>query len=493
MQKLYIVILVVLAFACTSEDGPLDAEDDNNLPPAEKKNILLISPNGGESYFVNDSITVDWEAENIDSIKIYFSNDEGVNWELINGNINALDKTYKFLPRSESSSKCLIKISSSTDSTLFDVSDAVFSFYAVVDFDASYFPLNIGNTYVYKVQKSSYPDWEPDEILEKVEIIGKKVFNGMEYYDFLTKDDEGNQKHEYFYVNDSSGIVYQYNDYAPGTDYQIADLSLSEGNHNWTSGATVDVTFSRISVLGILRSVRKYDYFGPFSQWKYYLTQNFGISYYSSSDESFNVEKILKGAVINNMVYGDTISIPIPPDFFRYFPLSIGNKWYYDYHYHYQDMFSGTSFDTTFVITMSIIDAVNSEGGGTYYLLSKDRMYGRDSTVINVWVNEENADFYYGTSSYPLTNFYKAPPFYTREDPLPRVETVAEYSAEILGFETVVRKAVKINAFDEEKYYFAKNFGMNGWSYLNERVSEGISLRGCIIDGVVYGDTSRTY
>lgn len=174
----------------------------------------------------------------------------------------------------------------------------------------------------------------------------------------------------------------------------------------------------------------------------------------------------------------------------NFFPLKVGNIWYYDYKYHYQDFFSETPFDTSFVVTMTILYMENDNNNEERYTLKIDSLYKQPSREIEVWVDKENGDFYYGHSNYALTNFYKTPPFNTSTNPI--IDTKREFIGEIFGTETEVREVVISNPFDETKYYFAKNYGLYSSKYLNEKVTETFNLRGCIINNTVYGDTSLT-
>ncbi len=46
--------------------------------PNTLKTIILMSPNGGEEFFVGDTISINWVSQNVGSVKISFSTDGGL-------------------------------------------------------------------------------------------------------------------------------------------------------------------------------------------------------------------------------------------------------------------------------------------------------------------------------------------------------------------------------------------------------------------------------
>ncbi len=91
--------------------------------------LQVISPNGGETWKINETRTVYW-ANNpyLTSVNVYLSYDNGLNWTLINtGSINAALGSYSFVVPSVVSNQCLIKVLKTTTPFNFDVSDSTFN------------------------------------------------------------------------------------------------------------------------------------------------------------------------------------------------------------------------------------------------------------------------------------------------------------------------------------------------------------------------------
>ena len=327
MKKVFFitaVLFIIFFISCSEKEHP-------TIPPTNiEKSVVLIYPNGGESYFIGDTLTVSWNSENIDSLNIFLSKNKGAEWAKIGENINANENQFKFISLSDTSSEALVKISCSNDSTVFDISDSTFTISEKYE-NINYFPLAVGNIFVYEVDESICPRWQEKHFIEKTEIVEKSELNNKEYFKFYTTryDNKTKQKKvEYFYFDSSSGMIYQYNDYNQDSDYWIANLYFSEGTYEWTSGASVVVSITEENVLDELRSVRKNDYYGPYSYWQYFFSNGLGISYYSLTDECNRIKKKLKGAVIDGVVYGDTITIidhSLPPDTLRYYPLVVND------------------------------------------------------------------------------------------------------------------------------------------------------------------------
>jgi len=95
---------------------------------AKGANITIISPNGGESLEVGKTHTLKWESENVSKVTIAYSINNGTDWESIVNDYNSTG-TYDWAVTKPESNQCRVKISSSTDSEIFDISESVFFIY----------------------------------------------------------------------------------------------------------------------------------------------------------------------------------------------------------------------------------------------------------------------------------------------------------------------------------------------------------------------------
>jgi photosystem II stability/assembly factor-like uncharacterized protein len=91
--------------------------------------LTLIQPNGGENFLANTpNNIIKWTGSGIgNAIKLEYSLDGGTNWNLIIASFASINNIYYWFTPNIVSSQCLIRISSTTNTALSDVSDAVFS------------------------------------------------------------------------------------------------------------------------------------------------------------------------------------------------------------------------------------------------------------------------------------------------------------------------------------------------------------------------------
>lgn len=89
--------------------------------------LSLLSPNGGENYFVGDTLYIEWDADFVNNINIDLSTDGGQSYFNIANNVNTNQFEYKILAQQAwISNQARIKITS-TQGNLSDISDANFS------------------------------------------------------------------------------------------------------------------------------------------------------------------------------------------------------------------------------------------------------------------------------------------------------------------------------------------------------------------------------
>jgi hypothetical protein len=93
--------------------------------------IQLISPKGYETYGTGRYLYIYWSAFNIDStgVNIDFSTNLGNTWNRIATNVSS-QSSYSWILPSSASNQCLIKVSSSKDPLVFDISKNPFSIVA---------------------------------------------------------------------------------------------------------------------------------------------------------------------------------------------------------------------------------------------------------------------------------------------------------------------------------------------------------------------------
>ena len=88
--------------------------------------ITVVSPNGGEFWLVGSSQNILWTSNEVDSVKIELSLDNGVGWYTI-ADSTPSDGEFEWIAEPpQTSSECKMRISDIKDSTIFDESDSTF-------------------------------------------------------------------------------------------------------------------------------------------------------------------------------------------------------------------------------------------------------------------------------------------------------------------------------------------------------------------------------
>ncbi len=102
------------------------------------KSIELVEPNGGEKLINFPGERFKWHSVNIDSVNIDISLNGGSDWKNLATNLPNRNFFYYIVPLNFSD-KCLLKVSDSDDSGLYDTSDSLFSilFYQGQDYIAA--------------------------------------------------------------------------------------------------------------------------------------------------------------------------------------------------------------------------------------------------------------------------------------------------------------------------------------------------------------------
>jgi photosystem II stability/assembly factor-like uncharacterized protein len=119
----------------------------NGTPVHERSFQLLVTnpvtyvlqPNGGEVLYVGTSYPIQWEKIFVDLVKIEYSTDGGTSWSLIADGVDANNisggdddsplafNQFDWVVPNTVSSNCLVKVSDSSDPTVFDISENAFS------------------------------------------------------------------------------------------------------------------------------------------------------------------------------------------------------------------------------------------------------------------------------------------------------------------------------------------------------------------------------
>jgi len=88
--------------------------------------LTLLSPNGMEHWYGGEEKVITWDSYGVESIKIEFSVDGGLTWNIIAENVDALEGSYLWFTPYLQSALCLVRISDTANENPLDESDQSF-------------------------------------------------------------------------------------------------------------------------------------------------------------------------------------------------------------------------------------------------------------------------------------------------------------------------------------------------------------------------------
>ncbi|MDZ7764247.1 MAG: cohesin domain-containing protein [Melioribacteraceae bacterium] len=89
--------------------------------------VEVTSPNGGETWSGGDTENIAWTSSDVTNVNIEFSSDNGSSWNTVATSVDASSGSYTFAVPNINSTECLVRISDTDNSSIFDISDAVFT------------------------------------------------------------------------------------------------------------------------------------------------------------------------------------------------------------------------------------------------------------------------------------------------------------------------------------------------------------------------------
>jgi hypothetical protein len=110
-----------------------DVDNVTNIDSSDAKftiqstpSITITRPNGGESFETGADESITWTSNNVTTVKIEYSVDNGAKWNLIRSSL-ASTGSYTWSVPNINSSQCKIRITDETNSNVFDLSDNTFT------------------------------------------------------------------------------------------------------------------------------------------------------------------------------------------------------------------------------------------------------------------------------------------------------------------------------------------------------------------------------
>ncbi|HON92000.1 MAG TPA: hypothetical protein PLT20_06175 [Sedimentisphaerales bacterium] len=98
------------------------------VTPATGASLKVISPNGGEVLAMGDIVDITWESTSVsEAVRVEFSLDNGHSWNEVFPRNTGNTGSYKWLVPLVDAPKALVRVSSTTRPSVFDVSDTTFT------------------------------------------------------------------------------------------------------------------------------------------------------------------------------------------------------------------------------------------------------------------------------------------------------------------------------------------------------------------------------
>ncbi|OGU77633.1 MAG: hypothetical protein A2W11_08220 [Ignavibacteria bacterium RBG_16_35_7] len=355
------------------------------------------------------------------------STDGGRNWEELGTNFG------------------LIALSPFNDSVLFGLGDG-----GLLKSD------NGGNSFfIVDTNKSNWPDYNNiygDILFDKDSLHVYRFYQNGSSYNLSVSNNEGNAF--------SWGLKYSsFQKIFISVDYsQTGSIYLADGKYIYHS-TDFGLTFNEYKVLDrkIVGIYKK-----PNSDKLYAATK------YDLYEITLDTTIVIK-------------HLPIDPDLFNWYPLAVGNKWIYDY-----EFFGDTLETGTIVQEVTGDTIINNQ---QYFILNNSSNYIRvDSLTGRIYrafsfagILEENlfTDLTLDvgdTLSYDSTDFRS-------------LTVLSEQSFYQWNLNTRIRFFDDFGISIVHNYSFVKGIGLFDELWW-ELVGSHVTLRGCVIDGIVYGDTT---
>ncbi|MBN2425522.1 MAG: T9SS type A sorting domain-containing protein [Calditrichaceae bacterium] len=369
-----------------------------------------------------------------------------------------------------------------------------------------FYPLQIGNYWIYN--DSSCIDICYSRIVIKKVLADTIMPNGNMYYYILVQDLKSVISEIQFERIDSlSGFIYRYES-VDSSEWIQGKLYAEPGdtfNTYKDDGFVMYHGETTIQAFGSLKKSKNYTA-QYFSYWESY---NFvqGLGFYSKEyhlDIGTRIES-LQGAVINGQVYGDT-SLPVTPvtpvidtlNCLAFYPLHIGDYWIYKNYGEMYDPWPPYVYPFEETIVRKIVADSLMSNGHTYVTIiqsedskSPQIYYERIDTLTGfVWAYNK-----YDSTESIIQKLFVNPgdTFFVKSNGSDYFQGEVSYFGQdtIAAFEFLKeQKVYNVLSLWTEQYKLVSDIGLYDLNYGFDVGWGKWKLNGCIVDGIVYGDTS---
>jgi len=132
-------------------DSSINDASDDKFTIQTAKSLVLISPTGGEEWFIDSTYTIEWQHKNINKLRIEYSINGGVSWNIIADIADSSQHRFNWDTPSLESTNCLIRVVDMEDLNVNDISDQPFSLIGTAVLEAlKFYPMEIGYKWIYQ-------------------------------------------------------------------------------------------------------------------------------------------------------------------------------------------------------------------------------------------------------------------------------------------------------------------------------------------------------
>lgn len=214
--------------------------------------IAILSPNGGEEFQAGAQTSITWSSSIISTVNLFYSTDNGANWNTIVNNFAAAGGSYDWMiPSGISSASAKVKIEDTANNSVTDSSDAVFTIGNLVLTSPS------GGDHL-QASKSATITWNSENISNiKIEYsldngtswnnIASSVAAALGTYEWSIDAVSSNQA----LVRLSSTTNATISDQSSVFKISLLSLTSPAGAEVWQSGSTKNITWTSSQISNV--------------------------------------------------------------------------------------------------------------------------------------------------------------------------------------------------------------------------------------------------